>query len=99
MTETRGLVMRLLEASEGQSRYEKDKRIKWAFPQLSLRVYADSAGVHVYAIVETLNARGIPQRDELANVVWAPEEVTERSVVEWAARALERWLSTQVPPS
>jgi hypothetical protein len=99
MADARILALKLLEGTEAMSRYERDRRIKWAFPQLTLRVYADSVGVHVYAIVETLSAKGVPQRDEIANVVWAPEEVTERSVVDWAHRALERWIATQVPPS
>lgn len=99
MTNARGHVMALLDASEGLSRYERDKRIKWMFPQFSMRLYADSEGFHCYAIVETLNEKGVPRRQEIANVVWAPVGVTERLVVEWGARALEAWLATQMPAS
>jgi hypothetical protein len=99
MTDPRPYVMELLKASQGLSRYEKDKRITWAFPQLSLRVYADSEGVHVFAIIQSADGKGILRTTELARAVFVPRDVTERLVVEWGARALEAWLSTQVPPS
>lgn len=99
MTSAADVVAGLLPALEGKSRYDRDRAIKWAFPQLSMRVYASSAGVNVYAIVEQLNERGIPTYHEIANHTWVPGEVTEALLVEWGARALAVWLETQVPAS
>jgi hypothetical protein len=99
MADQNPAILALLDATSALSRYERDKRVKWMFPQFSMRLYADSEGFHCYAIVETLNAKGQPTRTEIANAVWAPVDVTERLVVSWGARALEAWLSTQVPSS
>lgn len=91
--------MALVNASKKMSRWELDDRIKWAFPQLYVRVSADTRGMTVHAMVVTVNDKGGPHHESIAAVTWQPAEVTERLVVEWAARALRGWLETQVPRS
>jgi hypothetical protein len=63
------------------------------YPQLTLRVWAECDGVHLLAYVQTWNTvRGVVHED-IARAVWQPVGVTEWDVVDWARRALTRWLS------
>jgi hypothetical protein len=68
-------------------------RVRWMYPQLTLRVWAECDGVHLLAYVQTQNAHRKLVHEEVARAVWQPAGVTERDVVDWGRRALTRWLS------
>lgn len=67
-------------------------RVRWMYPQLTLRVWAECDGVHLMAYVQTQNAARKLVHEEIARACWQPAGVTERDVVDWGRRALQRWL-------
>lgn len=67
--------------------------IRYQYPRLSMRIWAELDGVHLYAITELpADDRGIGTHHVIAQAVWQPAEVTERAVVDWGHRALRKWL-------
>lgn len=67
---------------------------RWAFPQLTLRLWAEVDGMHLYAMVQTVDEKGRLHTSEIGRAVWQPSSVTERMVVDWGRRCLEAWLAT-----
>ncbi len=73
--------------------------VKWQFPQLSLRIWAELDGMHLYAIIETLDEKGRLKHDVIAEAAWQPSDVTEARVVDWGRRALAKYLEGGLKPS
>lgn len=75
--------------------FSKENQAKrWAFPQLTLRLWAETDGMHLYAMVQTVDEAGKLHTSEIGRAVWQPSSVTERMVVDWGRRCLEAWLAT-----
>lgn len=75
--------------------YTPEARAKrWAFPQLTLRIWAEIDGMALIAFVETVDAKGRLHKTEIGQAKWQPQSVTERMVVDWGRRCLEAWLAT-----
>lgn len=68
------------------------------YPDLHLRVWALPDGIHCLAYVQRVDEGGRLAVTEVARAVWMPRAVTELSVVEWGAKALQAWLAKQVLP-
>ncbi len=75
----------------------ENQRVKWMYPQLSLRVWAEVDGVHLLAYVETAGDASKVVHTEVARACWQPAGVTEWDVVDWGRRALTRWLGDNHP--
>ena len=67
-------------------------RVRWMYPQLTLRVWCEVDGVHLMAYIEQTSRAGKLIHEEIASAVWQPSMPTERDVVDWGRRALTRWL-------
>lgn len=67
---------------------------RWAFPQLTLRIWAEIDGMQLIAFVETVDNSGQLHKTEIGQAKWQPTSVTERAVVDWGRRCLEAWLAT-----
>lgn len=67
-------------------------------PRLMVYAVALADGMHVRAEVYRLRVPKGVDREVLFDHTWHPSEVTELAVVEWAQRALARWLETQLLP-
>ncbi len=67
---------------------------RWAFPQLTLRIWAEIDGMQLVAYVETVDEKGRLHKTEIGQAKWQPHRVTERMVVDWGRRCLEAWLAT-----
>lgn len=73
----------------------KEARAKrWAFPQLTLRIWAEVDGMMLLAFIETCDNAGKLHKSEIGRAKWQPHSVTERMVVDWGRRCLEAWLAT-----
>jgi hypothetical protein len=68
-------------------------RVRWMYPQLHLRVWAECDGVHLLAYTQVANEHRKLVHEDIARAVWQPSSVTEWDVVDWGRRALTRWLS------
>lgn len=66
---------------------------RWAFPQLTLRIWAEVDGMQLIAYVETVDNAGKLHKTEIGSARWQPHSVTERMVVDWGRRCLEAWLA------
>lgn len=69
------------------------KAKRWAFPQLTLRIWAEVDGMNLLAYVQTVDNAGKLHTEEIGRAVWQPHSVTERMVVDWGRRCLEAWLA------
>lgn len=67
-------------------------------PALYLHLYCNFSGVHCTAHVDWLAEDGHLHRTTIAHASWKPPAVSERLVVEWAHRALGRWLEDTLEP-
>lgn len=67
-----------------------------ALPSLHLMVWADKDGMNLKATVYVGSGVRGRRRTDIAFATWRPQEVTERSVVEWGERALAKWLAEHV---
>lgn len=67
-------------------------RVRWMYPQLTLRVWCEVDGVHLLAFIDQTARSGKLLHVEIARAVWQPSMPTERDVVDWGRRALTRWL-------
>jgi hypothetical protein len=70
----------------------ENREVALRYPELSLRVWAELDGVHLYALIWYPVDGNQRRHVEIAKAVWQPSEVTEYSVVDWGRRALGRWL-------
>ncbi len=73
-------------------------RVRWMYPQLTLRVWCEVDGVHLIAYIEQGTRDGKLLHEEIANATWKPSMPTERDVVDWGRRALTRWLADHALP-
>lgn len=73
-------------------------RTTLAFPELITRVWAMSDGMHLKATMLVPGRGEYPNTVTIAEAVWQPSEVTQVSVVDWAYRALRKWLEDQMLP-
>jgi len=73
--------------------------MKFRYPELSLRVWAEPDGVHLHATLQQLDEEGVLRTERVAAAVWQPQGVTSERVVDWGRRALESWLVGRMDPS
>lgn len=59
-------------------------------------MFATAQGVRLTAVLWPAGVIGMRKPQTLAEAVWQPSEVTELLVVEWAERALRKWLEEQM---
>ncbi len=77
----------------------ENRAVRWRFPQLTLRIWAELDGMHVYAVVETCNEAGRIHVEQIASATWQPSDVSEARVVDWGRRALANYLEGGLKPS
>lgn len=65
--------------------------------QLSLSVYAQLDGWHVYARVWRMGESGRLEHIEVASTAWKGRPADARQVADWGARALAAWLAQNLP--
>jgi len=81
-------------------RYSRENQaVRWQYPELSLRVWAELDGVHLYATLQQLDDRGVVHVESIASATWQPSDVTEAQVVDWGRRALDAWLVGRSDPN
>jgi hypothetical protein len=68
------------------------------FPSLMVYAHATADGMRVSAILYKPWQSRHGEFEVLFRHQWKPAEVTELSIVEWAERALARWLEGQLLP-
>ena len=67
-------------------------------PSLLVHAVALEDGMHVVASLRRPWVGKQGEYELLFRHVWKPAEVTELAIVEWARRALARWLEDQLLP-
>ena len=79
--------------------WDHENRVLDAYPELSLRVYAATDGMHLSAFLWLPGPHFGRPRRLIREAVWQPSEVTELAVVDWGRRALSSWLEEQLQES
>jgi len=76
------------------------KRFSWwdTHPQLTLSIWPTKDGLNLSLRTRTMLKNG--QRDDhlVLEATWAPAEVTEAKIVDWAQRGLAHYLAQLVQP-
>jgi hypothetical protein len=96
--------MEVAKATAARARYMAElQRVERSFPELKLRVSATPVGMRLVASVYLPADRFQRKVDVISEAVWTPAKVSLRDVVDWAQRALAKWLEDHpeemlVPP-
>jgi hypothetical protein len=87
-----------LAAAKAKRAYEQRKAdnqaVQALYPSLSMRLWAETDGMHIEATVDMPIGHGKTRYKILQRAVWQPNEVTEELVVDWGRRALVRHLES-----
>lgn len=67
-------------------------------PSLMVYAHRNSRGMRISAVLYHPRMDGKGRSEVLFRHEWSPKEVTELAIVEWATRALARWLEGQLMP-